>query len=69
MGFCLTIMPDVLWREIVMSCERTLGGLAAGQLPDQKTGLRVRDLFDRAGAQEWDDLRTRFAEPTRQAAE
>lgn len=68
MGFRLAILPDVLWREAVMAMERALGGLAAGRLPDQKSGLKVRDLFERAGAEEWDALRTRFS-GERQAAE
>jgi len=68
MGFRLAILPDVLWREIVMVCERTLAEIAAGGLPDQKTGLTVRELFDRAGAGEWDALRTRFAAPPQEAA-
>lgn len=69
MGFALTILPDVLWREIVMGCERVLEGLAEGRLPDQKSGLTVRELFERTGAGEWDALRTRFANPAQQAAE
>ena len=69
MGFRLAILPDVLWREIVMVCERTLAEIAAGRLPDQTTGLTVRELFERAGAGEWDALRTRFTDPPREAAE
>ncbi|MDH3666043.1 MAG: isocitrate lyase/PEP mutase family protein [Paracoccaceae bacterium] len=69
MGFRLAIMPDVLWREIVMVCEKTLAVIAQGELPDQTTGLKVKDLFARAGADEWDALRTRFADPNQQAAE
>jgi len=69
MGFRVAIMPDVLWREIVMVCEKVLAGIADGQLPDQKTGLNVRDLFQRAGAEDWDALRTAFAGPSREAAE
>lgn len=69
MGFALTILPDVLWREIVMVCETTLAGLAEGRLPDQASGLRVRQLFERTGADEWDALRTRFAAAPDQAAE
>jgi 2-methylisocitrate lyase-like PEP mutase family enzyme len=65
MGFRLAILPDVLMREIVMTCERVLGDVAAGRLPDQKTGLNVRDLFQRAGAEEWDLLRTRFTDVSR----
>ena len=69
MGFRLAILPDVLWREIVMVCESVLAGIAAGRLPDQTTGLTVRELFERAGAGEWDALRTRFADPSPKAAE
>jgi 2-methylisocitrate lyase-like PEP mutase family enzyme len=69
MGFALTILPDVLWREIVMRCEGVLAGIAAGRLPEQTTGLRVRELFERTGAEDWDALRTRFAVPASQAAE
>jgi len=69
MGFRLAILPDVLWREVVMSCERVLAGIAEGRLPSQKTGLKVRELFERTGAEEWDALRTRFAEPAPRAAE
>lgn len=69
MGFRVAIMPDVLWREIVMVCERTLAGIARGELPDQTTGLKVKELFARAGADEWDALRTRFTDPDQRAAE
>jgi 2-methylisocitrate lyase-like PEP mutase family enzyme len=69
MGFALTILPDVLWREIVMRCEATLAGIAAGRLPDQAAGLRVRELFERTGAGDWDALRDRFSGSGRQAAE
>jgi len=69
MGFALTILPDVLWREIVMVCEKALAGIAAGTLPDQKSGLKVKQLFERTGAEEWDALRTRFSDASKQAAE
>ena len=66
-GFAMTILPDILWREVVMRSEAVLGDLAAGQLPPQDQGIRVRELFDRVGAGEWDALRTGFAD--RQAAQ
>lgn len=69
MGFRLAILPDVLWREIVMVCESVLAGIADGRLPDQTSGLNVRELFERAGAADWDALRTRFADPSQEAAE
>ncbi len=66
-GYALTILPDVLWREMVAAAEDMLARLSAGALPDQGAGLTVRDLFDRVGAADWDRLRDAFAEPARAA--
>ena len=66
-GYALTILPDVLWREMVAAAEGTLARLSAGTLPDQEAGLTVRELFDRVGAGDWDRLRDAFAEPARAA--
>jgi 2-methylisocitrate lyase-like PEP mutase family enzyme len=66
-GYRLTILPDVLWREMVAAAEGTLARLASGALPDQGAGLTVRELFDRVGAEDWDRLRDAFAEPARAA--
>lgn len=68
-GYRLTILPDLLWREGVMAMEGVLAGLGAGRLPDQGSGLTVRELFERAGAEEWDALRRRFAGGATEAAE
>jgi len=67
-GFALAILPDVLWREMVMRAEAVLTDLAGERLPSQTAGLLVSDLFERVGSKEWDALRTAFAEPA-QAAE
>ena len=37
-GYALTILPDVLWREMVVAAEGTLALLAEGRLPDQRSG-------------------------------
>ena len=66
-GFALTILPDVLWREMVSAAETTLTGIAGGRLPDQGSGLSVRELFDRVGAADWDRLRDAYAQPARAA--
>jgi 2-methylisocitrate lyase-like PEP mutase family enzyme len=66
-GYALTILPDILWRDMVAAAEFTLGRLAEGRLPDQRAGLTVRDLFERVGAEDWDRLRDAFAEPARAA--
>lgn len=68
LGFALTIMPDLLWREMVMRAEEVLTDVKAGQLPSQTEGLKVSELFERVGSKEWDALRGSFAEPA-QAAE
>ncbi|MEM6662884.1 MAG: oxaloacetate decarboxylase [Pseudomonadota bacterium] len=67
-GFALTIMPDLLWREMVMRAEEVLSDLNAGTLPSQTEGLLVGELFERVGSKEWDELRDAFTLPA-QAAE
>lgn len=67
-GFALTIMPDLLWREMVMRAEDVLADLTQGTLPSQTEGLKVSELFERVGSKEWDALRDAFTLPA-QAAE
>ena len=67
-GFALTILPDLLWREMVMRAEAVLADLTSERLPSQTEGLTVGELFERVGSDEWDALRDAFAEPA-QAAE
>ncbi|MEM7745496.1 MAG: oxaloacetate decarboxylase [Pseudomonadota bacterium] len=66
-GFALTILPDLLWREMVMRAESVLDDLNAEKLPSQTDGLKVSELFERVGSKDWDQLRTAFAEPARAA--
>ena len=67
-GFALTIMPDLIWREMVMRAEAVLEDLKGGTLPSQTEGLKVSELFERVGSAEWDGLRHAFAD-TPKAAE
>lgn len=67
-GFALTIMPDLIWREMVMRAEEVLGALKGGELPSQTEGLKVAELFERVGSKDWDALRDAFTLPA-QAAE
>lgn len=62
-GYALTILPDVLWREMVVTAERMLTEIADGQVPGQGSGLRIGDLFERVGATDWDRLRDTFSTP------
>ena len=68
LGFAVCIMPDLIWREMVMRAEAVLTDAKAGQLPDQQAGLTVSELFERVGARDWDALRGAFA-TTAEAAE
>jgi len=67
LGFVVCILPDVIWREMMMRAEAVLADLAGGTLPDQTAGLTVKEMFDRVGAGEWDALRTAFEAPARAA--
>ena len=68
LGFAVAILPDVLWREMVMTAESVLANLTGGTLPSQTEGLLVSELFERVGSKDWDKLRTAFEAPA-QAAE
>ena len=62
LGFAVAILPDVIWREMVMRAEEVLGALRGGELPSQTEGLLVSELFERVGSKDWDDLRHAFTE-------
>lgn len=68
LGFALTIMPDLIWREMVMRAEEVLTDARNGELPDQTSGLKVAELFERVGSADWDALRGAF-DSTARAAE
>ena len=68
LGFALTIMPDLIWREMVMRAEEVLTDASNGKLPDQTSGLKVSELFERVGSGDWDALRGAF-DVTARAAE
>ena len=67
LGFAVTILPDLIWREMVMRAESVLEDLTRGTLPSQTKGLLVSELFERVGSKDWDPLRTAFQEPARAA--
>lgn len=67
LGFAVCIMPDLIWREMVMRAEEVLAGVRAGELPDQEGGLTVSELFERVGSGDWDALRGAFATPAEAA--
>ena len=63
MGFKLAILPGLLLRNVVYTCEQILKDVKANKLPDPNAGIGVRGIFERVGSDDWDELREKFAEP------
>ncbi len=62
-GFKLAILPGLLLRNVIFSCENILKDLHDNNtLPDPDAGIDVRGVFARVGADEWDALRDKFAD-------
>jgi 2-methylisocitrate lyase-like PEP mutase family enzyme len=71
LGFAIAIVPGLLTRAVMETCDAALKELKETGLPPAGTANSpVRGFFDRLGAEEWDKRRTayRTAKP-RQAAE
>lgn len=69
LGFKLSILPGVLFRNIITMCDETLRSLKeTGEYPAE-TQKSPRETFRRFGADEWDGIRTRYREPVAEAAE
>jgi 2-methylisocitrate lyase-like PEP mutase family enzyme len=68
-GFKLAILPGLLLRNVIYTCENILKDLHdANKLPDPQAGIGVRGVFARVGADEWDALRDKFADPAQAEA-
>ncbi|HUS96962.1 MAG TPA: isocitrate lyase/PEP mutase family protein [Hyphomicrobiaceae bacterium] len=58
MGFKLAILPALLLRNVVGTCETILENFKTkGELPAAASGVGVRGIFERVGAAKWDALR------------
>jgi 2-methylisocitrate lyase-like PEP mutase family enzyme len=61
MGFRLAIVPVLLLNAVIAACDATLGALAAtGMHPAALEPIPVPEMFSRAGAQAWDEVRARY---------
>ena len=64
MGYRLAILPGVLLKTVYGACDAALKALReTDRHPTPLFDASVRDAFRRFGADEWDELRTRFREP------
>jgi 2-methylisocitrate lyase-like PEP mutase family enzyme len=69
MGYKLAIVPGMLFKAVIGSCDATLAELRrTGRHPVPAENMTVRDAFRRVGADEWDAVSERFQSPA-QAAE
>jgi 2-methylisocitrate lyase-like PEP mutase family enzyme len=72
MGYKLAIVPGLLVQCVVGICEEKLAELRTiGRHPAPPKDVTVREMFQRVGAGEWDELRLRFQPdpPARKAAQ
>ena len=66
-GYAIAIVPGLLLGGIIQTCDRLLGDLKEGKFPPV-TGSPGK-TFARFGAAEWDQRRTAFRDPIKEAAE
>ena len=61
MGFRLAIVPVLLVNAVLSACDAALAELrATGAHPAGLEPLPVHEIFARAGAREWDEIRSRY---------
>lgn len=61
LGYRLAILPSLLIGEIADACIRVLREVAAtGCVPQKGDAMTLKERFQQLGANEWDELRTRF---------
>jgi len=61
MGFKLAIVPGLLLKATIGACDDALAALKSTHMhPAPRGAMTVRDAFNRVGAREWEEFRTRF---------
>lgn len=68
MGYALCIVPGILSKATIEACDDALKLLKTTHLPPTPR-MSVADTFRRFGADEWNALRRRFANESREAPE
>lgn len=67
MGYAVAIVPGLLLRGILGVCDQLLADLAQDRFPDQQSS--PAQAFARFDAAAWDERRTAFRDPVKEAAE
>jgi 2-methylisocitrate lyase-like PEP mutase family enzyme len=64
MGYRLAIVPGLLFKAVIGICDAMLGELRRGDRhPTPMHDMTVKEVFRRAGADEWDAISDRFGVP------
>lgn len=64
MGYKLAILPTLLLRSVIGMCDELLGELKKTNVfPTPTGGMSPHEAFRRFGADEWDELRTKYDAP------
>ena len=70
MGYAIAIVPGLLLASVVGACDQALAALKRERRhPAPLADLGPRQLFQRAGADEWDPRRTKYRVSAAEAAE
>ena len=65
MGFRIMILPGILFKAVIGTCDSVLADLRAqGRHPTPAGDMDIKAGFARVGASEWDPLRERFRDPS-----
>ena len=65
MGFRIMILPGILFKAVIGTCDSVLADLRAqGRHPAPAGDMDIKAGFARVGANEWDPLRERFRDPS-----
>ncbi len=60
-GYRIAILPTMLLAAVIETCERLLKTIAeTGMMPHSERALTIVELFERFGAEEWDQVRSRY---------
>ena len=64
MGYKLAILPTLLLRSVIGLCDQILGELKETNVfPKPMADMSPHEAFQRFGADEWDELRTKYDAP------
>lgn len=68
MGYKIAILPTLLFRHVLGCCEDVLDAVKSGTIPAPIGDISPAEAFSRFGADDWDELRTKFRDTEKNTA-